>query len=101
LRKDYRKAVDWKLGFERMEVPEELGRLKLLASCFCDNLVTEIEESSSKLKALTAEAVRSARAGQKAEGNLALQVRAPDLTEYRKELGRVRDLLSSGALEWE
>ena len=97
----YRNALDWKLDFERMETPDELCRLKSLASCVCDNMVAEVEEYGSKLKALTSEAVRAARMGQKAEVLLTLRLTAPDLTEYMKELDRVTGLLNSGALEWE
>ena len=97
----YRNALEWKLDFERLATPEELRRLKSLASCLCDNMVAEVEEYSSKLKALTAEAVRTARLGQKAEVKLTLTLTAPDLTEYMKELERVRSLLDSGALKWE
>lgn len=78
----YRNALDWKLDFERLATPEELRRLRSLASCLCNNMVAEVEEYSSKLKALTAEAVRTARLGQKAEVKLTLTLTAPDLTEY-------------------
>jgi hypothetical protein len=97
----YRDALDWKLDFERLRAPEELGRLKSLASCLCDNMVAEVEEYSSKLKALTSEAVRAARLGQKVEVNLTLTLTAPDLTEYMGEVRRVTDLCNSGALERE
>jgi hypothetical protein len=96
----YRNALDWKLDFERLGTPEELCRLKSLASCLCDNMVAEVEEYSSKLKALTSEAVRAARLGQKAEVKLTLTLTAPDLTEYTEELRRVTDLYNSGAREW-
>jgi hypothetical protein len=97
----YRDALAWKLDFERLEVPEGLRRLKLLASCFCDDLVMQVEDCSSKLKARTAEAVRAARMGQKGEVVVTLQLTVPDFTEYTKELDRVTGLFSSGALEWE
>ena len=97
----YRNALDWKLDFERLGTPEELCRLKSLASCLCDNMVAQVEEYSSKLKALTSEAVRAVRLGGKAEVKLTLTLTVPDLTEYMEELRRVTDLYSSGALEWE
>lgn len=97
----YRDALDWKLDFERLGTPEELCRLKSLAGCVCDNMVAEVEEYSSKLKALTSEAVRAARLGQKAEVKLTLTLTVPDPTEYTREFDRVTGLLSSGALEWE
>jgi hypothetical protein len=89
----YQNALDWKLDFERVEVPDSLGRLKSLASCLCDNMVAEVEEYSSKLKALTVEAVRAARLGEHAHVKLTLTLTTPDLTECMEEFDRVTRLL--------
>jgi len=95
----YRNAPEWRLDFARVEVPEEVARLKSLVSCMCDNMVPEVEEFSSKLKALTAEAVRAARLGQKAEAKLTFTPTVPDLTDCMEEFRRVQELCNLGALE--
>ncbi|MFZ0963601.1 MAG: DUF4062 domain-containing protein [Terriglobia bacterium] len=97
----YRNALHWKLDFRRLAVPPEMDRLKVLASCLCDNMVREVEEFSHFLKTSTAEAVRAARAGEKAEVRQTLTLTAPDMTEYEAELRRVTDLISSGVLKWD
>jgi hypothetical protein len=94
-------VLAWKVDFERLDVPEELKRLRSLASSLCDSMVAEIEEFTSRLKALTAEAVRAARAGQKAEIVVTLYLTPPNRTEMMKEFDRVMSLYSSGALKWE
>jgi hypothetical protein len=76
-----------------------MNRLMLLTSCLCDNIVREIEEFSQFLKPATADAVRAARAGEKAEVRRTLTLTVPDMTEAYAELSRVADLISSGALK--
>ena len=95
----YKNALEWKLDFERLELPDSLGRLRSLASCMCDNMITEIEEYSSKLKTLTAEAVLAARMGQRVEVKLTFTPTVPDLTECIEEFRRVVELHELGAIE--
>lgn len=97
----YQNALEWKLDFRRLAVPPEMDRLKLLASCLCDNVVREIEEFSHSLKTSTAEAVRAARAGEKAEVRRTLTLTVPDMTEYEAEQRRVTELILSGTLKWD
>ena len=87
------------MDFERLELPDSLGRLRSLASCMCDNMITEIEEYSSKLKTLTAEAVLAARMGQRVEVKLTFTPTVPDLTECIEEFRRVVELHELGAIE--
>jgi hypothetical protein len=95
----YRNALEWKLDFQRLAMPPEMNRLMLLTSCLCDNIVREIEGFSQFLKPATADAVRAARAGEKAEVRRTLTLTVPDMTEAYAELSRVADLISSGALK--
>ena len=97
----YKSALEWKLDFERIEEPDGFDRLKSIASSLCDNMVSEIEEYSSKLRVLTNDAVCAARLGQKAEVALTLKLTVPDLTGYEEELARVTALFESGDLSWE
>ncbi len=92
----YRHALEWKLDFHRLAVPPEMKRLMLLTSCLCDNIVSEIEEFTQFLKTATADAVRAACAGEKAEVRRTLTLTVPDMTEAYAELRRVGDLISSG-----
>jgi hypothetical protein len=62
-------------------------------------MLTEVEEFSSKLNALTAQAVRDARLGQKAKVRLTFTPTVPDITECMEEFRRVEELHDLGAVE--
>lgn len=46
----YRSAMDWRLDFVKVKVPEELIKLKAATARLCDGVVPDIEEFSLKLQ---------------------------------------------------
>ena len=98
----YRTALEWKLEFERLDVPEEMETLRLLTGSFCDNMVAEVEEFSHTLKRSIPDAVARAQAGQRVELKLTLKLTVPDRNqEYQHELQRIEGLIQSGMLGWD
>jgi Domain of unknown function (DUF4062) len=97
----YRNALEWKLDFERIAVPNELERLRSLAGGLCNNLVKEIEEFSQTTKKSITEALASVRKGLGAEVCITLKLTCPDLAELHREMARLTNLVRSGALLWE
>jgi hypothetical protein len=96
----YRDILEWKLEFQRCEVPDRVEKLKSLASCLCDNMVVEIEGFSQTLKTKLAEALAAVRSGQRAEVKITLKLTVPDLSGFKSELDRVGKLVRSGQLAW-
>jgi hypothetical protein len=95
----YRQALEWKLGFQRLDVPQGMERLCAVAGCICDNMIVEIEDYSKTLKRTIAEAVGAHRAGEAREYvNVILKVTIPDLTEFSTEMQRVVELTRSGKI---
>lgn len=97
----YRNALEFKLDFQRFQVPEELERLRLLAATFCDNMVAEIEEFSQKLKTSLTKAIEATRKGQSVKVELNLILTVPHGAGLEEEAARLRGLVEAGALRWD
>jgi len=98
----YRNLLEWKLEYQRFQVPEEMERLRLLAATICDNMVAEIEEFSHKLKTSLTNAMEAVGKGQCVRVDLNLTLTVPDLgAEQEKEFARINGLVKSGAIRWE
>jgi len=97
----YRDLLEWKLEYQRMDVPDELKRLKALAASLCDNTVSEMEAFSRALKASLINAVESARKGQSVRIHLKLALTGPDFAEAEREFARIEGLIQSGKFRWD
>ena len=96
----YRNLLEWKLDYQRFEVPEEMERLRLLAATICDNIVAELEEFSHELKTSLTNAMEAVGKGQSVKVHLTLTLTVPDLAELNQEIARINGLVKSGALRW-
>jgi hypothetical protein len=96
----YRSALEWKSTFLRAALPDELEGLRSVASRFCDNMISEVEEFAAKVKDELANAVTKMQSGQPAVVALTLKLTVPDLSELQPELDRVTILIRSGRLNW-
>jgi hypothetical protein len=97
----YRAALEWKLDFRRIALPEEMRNLRSTLERFCDNMIIEVEKFSHNLKESLSDAIQRARTGQPVKIELALELTMPDQSEFKAELARVLSLVQSGALRWE
>lgn len=96
----YASAIEWGLEFHRRAVPEELDRVRLLASGFFANVIREVEEFTKELRRAINEAVHVAQPGEKRTVAMTLTLTAPDVTDLEKEIARLRPLYRDGILDW-
>lgn len=94
----YRAGLGWKLDFLRVDVREELHRVRLLAGCVCDNFPSEIEEFCRTVREEVPRAIATARSGKRTEVSLTLKLTCPDLTEHEAEVARLVALVEGGRL---
>ena len=97
----YRNLLEWKLDYQRFQVPEEMQRLRLIAATMCDDMVLEIEEFSHELKTSLTNAVEAVGKGQSVKVHLTLTLTIPAPPEIEQEIARINGLVKAGAIRWE
>jgi hypothetical protein len=96
----YRTALEWKLDFRRIELPEEMENLRSIAERMCDNVISEVEEFSHTVKSSLTSAIQAAQTGVQAKVEITLRLTVPDQSELQPEMDRLTSLIRSGALHW-
>jgi hypothetical protein len=87
----YRTALEWKIGFYRLNLDDRLSKTRSLAASMLDNAIAEVEEYAIGLHNKLTEAF-AAPFGTSVSVEATLRLTAPDLTEFNQELDRVRKI---------
>jgi hypothetical protein len=89
----YRKAVEWALEFQYVEVDDEFQEIVRIASGLTSNMIKEMEEYSERVHREIEDAVNNLPPpGEKRELHLTLTLTAPDMKEFDRELNRLNRL---------
>jgi len=94
----YRTALEWKLDFLRIALPQEMTKLQGIVGCFLDNVIVDIEKFSRTLADSLPSAIQATLAGQKVNLTFTLELTTPELPEFELELSRIASLIECGAL---
>jgi hypothetical protein len=97
----YRSAMEWKLDFARVQLPEEMTRAKAISASFCDNMVREIEEFCVNFKRDLKTAIADVQLGKPVVFTATLKLTGPGASDLEAELDRVAELVRSGELSWD
>jgi predicted house-cleaning noncanonical NTP pyrophosphatase (MazG superfamily) len=90
----YRSILDWTVDFKHVQVDKEFDRIFEIVSRLPRNIITEIEDFSTKLQQKLSEAIRQYESTKEPLSlNITLDLTCPDTSDYYDELRRIAKLL--------
>jgi hypothetical protein len=90
----YRKAIEWAIEFQQVEVDDEFREIVRISSKFTSNMIREIEEYSERIHREIEEAVNNLpQPGERRELHFTLTLTVPNYhDEFNRELNRLNRL---------
>jgi hypothetical protein len=96
----YKGAMKWRLEFVKINIPDQLDKLKAATASLCDHIPPQIEEFASEINRELKQAIVDMEAGKSVSLHIRLELTTPGADGIDREVSRLNALIESGRLAW-